>query len=147
MKEFKEQAENGFGFTSGKKLFANQLYINLGKMEYRKAGAKDGSHNWPVLRVRFEIPETTKYWEDDLNFRNAFTPKDVEAIADKTIVDFEGFWGSYVEKTIDPKTHEMKVEVRDADYPKVLSVKFSDGTTFTPSGAKIEFGAIGYVNE
>ena len=146
MKEIKEQAENGFGFTSAKALF-KQWGLKLSGFEYRKAGAKDGSHNWPVLRVRFEVPQTTKYWEEDLNLRNALTPSDVKTLEGKTIVDFGGFWGTYVEKSLDPKTGEVIVSERDAEWPKVLDLKFDDGTTFKPSGPKIEFGAVGYVAE
>lgn len=140
------QAENGFGFTSGVKLFGVQG-IKVGNFEYRKAGAKDGSHNWPVLRVRFSDPKSTKFFEEDLNIRNAMTPSDVEKLNGKTITDFAGFWGTYVERVVDTKTGELEIRTTEATWPKVTALYLSDGTVFEPSGAKIEFGAVGYVSE
>lgn len=138
------KAENGFGFTSGKKLFASQGIV-VGNFEYRKAGAKDGSHNWPVLRVRFSDPHSTKFFEEDLNLRNAMSAADVKKLEGKTVVDFAGFWGTFIDRKIDAKTGEIVIRETEAEWPKVTELYLSDGTTFKPSGDKIEFGAVGYV--
>lgn len=136
----------GFGFTSGKTLFG-MWNLKLGNFEYRKAGAKDGSHNWPVLHLKVTDPTTTKFFEEDFNFKNAMTPSDVEKLSGKTIVDFEGWWGRYLERKVDPETGEVSVEPVDAEWPKVTKLYLSDGSTFEPSGDKIAFGAVGYIPE
>lgn len=147
MKDMNEmRAENGFGFASGKKYFSS-IGVVVSNFEYRKAGAKDGSKNWPVLRVRFSEPESTKYFEEDLNIRNAMTPSDVAKLEGKKILDFAGYWGIYVEKKMDPATGETRLTETIADFPKVTELVLEGGEVFKPSGDKIEFGGVGYVAE